>query len=74
MKRTERRARTQALDLGLALCCAWYRDLAAVAAGADDVVLNADRRSELAEDAAGLDPAGRGRRSSGCSTPAGACA
>src|SRR5262245_39703788 len=30
VKRTERRARTRALDLGLGLCCAWYRDLAAV--------------------------------------------
>jgi len=58
VKRTERRARTQALDLGLALCCAWYRDLAAVASGADDVVLNADRLDQLAEDAQGLDPAG----------------
>ena len=57
VKRTERRARTQALDLGLALCCAWYRDLAAVAAGADDVVLNSDRLEQLAEDAEGLDPA-----------------
>ena len=57
VKRTERRARTQALDLGLAICCAWYRDLAAVASGADDVVLNADRRAELGEDAEGLDPA-----------------
>jgi DNA polymerase III subunit delta' len=56
VRRTERRARTQALDLGLALCCAWYRDLAAVAAGADDVILNADRREALAEDAEGLDP------------------
>jgi DNA polymerase III subunit delta' len=58
VKRTERRARTQALDLGLALCCAWYRDLAAVASGADDVVLNLDRLDQLAEDAQGLDPAG----------------
>jgi len=57
VKRTERRARTQTLDLGLALCCDWYRDLAAVASGADDVVLNADRREQLAEDAEGLDPA-----------------
>ena len=57
VQRTERRARTQALDLGLALCCAWYRDLAAVASGAEDVVLNDDRRAELAEDAEGLDPA-----------------
>jgi DNA polymerase-3 subunit delta' len=57
VKRTERRARTRALDLGLALCCAWYRDLAAVASGADEVVLNDDRRDQLAEDADGLDPA-----------------
>ena len=57
MRRTERRARTQALDLGLALCCAWYRDLAAIASGADDVVLNTDRLEQLAEDADGLDPA-----------------
>jgi DNA polymerase III subunit delta' len=56
-RRTERRARTQALDLGLAICGAWFRDLAAVASGADEVVLNADRRAELAEDAEGLDPA-----------------
>ena len=57
VRRTERRARTRALDLALALCCAWLRDLAAVASGADQLVLNADRREELAEDAAGLDPA-----------------
>jgi DNA polymerase-3 subunit delta' len=57
VRRTERRARTQALDLALALCCAWYRDLAAVAAGADDVVLNADRLALLHEDAEGLEPA-----------------
>ena len=46
-----------ALDLGLSLCCAWYRDLSAVSAGADDVVLNVDRSAELAADAEGLDPA-----------------
>ena len=57
VRRTERRARTQALDLGLALCCAWYRDLAALASGADDVVLNTDRLEQLSEDADGLDPA-----------------
>ena len=56
VRRTERRERTQALDLGLALCCSWYRDLAAVAAGADQVVLNRDRLDQLAEDAEGLDP------------------
>jgi DNA polymerase-3 subunit delta' len=57
VRRTERRARTQALDLGLALCCAWYRDLAAIASGADDVVLNTDRLEQLREDAQGLEPA-----------------
>ena len=57
VKRVERRARTQALDLALGLCSAWYRDLAAVAAGAEDVVLNSDRLDELREDAAGVDPA-----------------
>ena len=31
MKRVGRRARTDALDLGLGIVCAWYRDLSAVA-------------------------------------------
>jgi DNA polymerase III subunit delta' len=57
VRRTERRARTRALDLGLALCCAWYRDLAAVASGADEVVLNPDRLEQLREDADGLEAA-----------------
>ena len=54
VRRTERRARTQTLDLGLALCCDSYRDLAAISSGADDVVLNTDRLEQLAEDADGL--------------------
>jgi DNA polymerase-3 subunit delta' len=57
VRRTERRGRTRALDLGLGLCCAWYRDLAAVASGATDVVLNTDRLEQLSEDARDLDPA-----------------
>jgi DNA polymerase-3 subunit delta' len=57
VKRVERRARTRALDLALGLCSAWFRDLAAVAAGAEDVVLNIDRLDALREDAAGMDPA-----------------
>jgi DNA polymerase-3 subunit delta' len=56
VKRTHRRARTDALDLCLALCGAWYRDLAAVAAGAPDLALNSDRAGELAADAQGLEP------------------
>ena len=57
VKRTHRRARTDALDLCLALCGAWYRDLAAVAAGAPDLALNSDRAGELAADAEGIEPA-----------------
>ena len=57
VKRTERRARTRALDLGLGLCCSWYRDLAALASGAAELALNSDRASELAADASGLDSA-----------------
>jgi DNA polymerase III subunit delta' len=56
VRRVSRRARTEALDLGLALVCAWLRDLSAVASGAPDLVLNVDRAGELARDAEGLDP------------------
>ena len=42
-KRAGRRRRTEILDLGLELCAAWLRDLAAVAAGAEEVVFNRDR-------------------------------
>jgi DNA polymerase III subunit delta' len=60
-RRVARRARTQVLDLGLALMAAWLRDLAAVGDGADDLALNADRSRELAAHAADLDPT-RARR------------
>ncbi len=55
-KRASRRGRTDALDTGLALVGAWLRDLAAVGDGAPELVLAADRESELSEDAEGLDP------------------
>jgi DNA polymerase III subunit delta' len=55
-KRAWRRARTEALDTGLALVGAWLRDLAAVGDGAAELVLTADRERELGEDASGLDP------------------
>lgn len=61
VKRTERRARTRALDLGLALCAAWYRDLGAIAAGAPELIFNGDRTGELAADAKGVDPAAAGQ-------------
>jgi DNA polymerase III subunit delta' len=54
-RRAARRARTDALDLGLALIAAWLRDLAAVAEGADGLVLNTDRVAELRAAATGLD-------------------
>ena len=55
VRRVSRRARTEALDLGLALVCAWLRDMAAVACGAPDLALNVDRARELAAAAEGLD-------------------
>jgi DNA polymerase-3 subunit delta' len=60
-KRSGRRRRTEILDLGLELCAAWLRDLAALAAGAEEVVFNRDRLDLLRSQAAGLDPA-RARR------------
>lgn len=56
-KRIGRRVRTEILDLGLELCAAWLRDLAAVAAGAEAVAFNRDRLERLREEAVGLDPA-----------------
>ncbi len=56
-KRACRRRRTDVLDLGLELNAAWFRDLAAVAAGAEDVVFNVDRLERLRAVAAGADPA-----------------
>jgi DNA polymerase-3 subunit delta' len=60
-KRAGRRRRTEILDLGLELCAAWLRDLAAIATGAEDVVFNRDRLDQLRSQAGGLD-AGSARR------------
>jgi DNA polymerase III subunit delta' len=60
-KRAGRRRRTDLLDLGLSLVATWFRDLAAVASGAADVVYDRDRLAELQSRAAGLDP-GSARR------------
>jgi len=60
-KRAARRARTEALDLGLALMAASLRDVAAFAEGAGDVVLTVDDADALQEAATGLD-ARRARR------------
>ncbi len=56
-KRAGRRRRTEILDLGLELCAAWLRDLAAVAAGAEEVAFNRDRLEQLRSQASSLDPA-----------------
>jgi DNA polymerase III subunit delta' len=50
-KRAGRRARSGALDQALALIGLWYRDVAAVADGADDVVHAVDRLDALQADA-----------------------
>jgi DNA polymerase-3 subunit delta' len=56
-KRAGRRRRTEVLDLGLGLCAAWLRDLAATALGAEEAVFNRDRLEALRAAADGLDPA-----------------
>lgn len=55
-KRAGRRRRTETLDLALELLASRQRDLAAIAAGAAEVVCNRDRLAELESRAAGLDP------------------
>ena len=56
-KRAGRRRRTEILELAFELCAAWLRDLAAVAAGAEEVVFNRDRLDLLRSQAQGLAPA-----------------
>ena len=56
-RRAGRRRRTETLDLGLALCASWLRDLAALGVGAEEVVFNRDRIDRLRAAAEGLDPA-----------------
>jgi DNA polymerase-3 subunit delta' len=55
-KRDGRRARTEVLDLGLALAALSFRDLVCTAEGATDAVLATDRAAELAAAAPGRDP------------------
>jgi DNA polymerase-3 subunit delta' len=56
-KRAGRRRRTEILALAFELSATWLRDLAAVAAGAEEVVFNRDRLDTLRLQAQGLDPA-----------------
>jgi DNA polymerase-3 subunit delta' len=55
-KRDGRRARTEILELGLELAAIAFRDLVAVASGADAAVLGTDSVADLAPAAAGRDP------------------
>jgi DNA polymerase-3 subunit delta' len=54
-RRAERRAATSTLEHALQIVGLWYRDLACVAAGAEDLVHNSDRLDALREDAAQRD-------------------
>jgi DNA polymerase-3 subunit delta' len=51
IRRARRRAETGALDLGLELVTLWFADLAVLADGAEDLVRNLDRVTELRSDA-----------------------
>lgn len=55
-RRESRRARTEILDLGLALAALAFRDLVCLAEGADDAVLARDRAGALGPAAEGRDP------------------
>ena len=55
-KRADRRARTEAIDLALALVAGWFTDVVAVAEGAPGLVRNSDRIDEVGADARGTDP------------------
>jgi DNA polymerase-3 subunit delta' len=54
-KRAGRRRRTELLDLALSLTAAWFRDLAAMAVGAGEVVYNSDRADQLRRQADEID-------------------
>jgi DNA polymerase III subunit delta' len=56
IKRARRRVETTSLDLALQVAALWYADLAALAWGAQELVRNTDRMSELQADA-GVEPA-----------------
>jgi DNA polymerase-3 subunit delta' len=56
LRRAERRARTQTLDLGLRLSGTWLRDAACLADGLPELIHATDRAEQLAADAAGREP------------------
>ena len=58
-RRSQRRARTRAIDSALALCGLWFRDVACIVDGAEELVHATDRADALREDAAGRETAHR---------------
>ena len=56
-RRAERRASTGALEHALQLIGLWYRDLACISAGAEELVHHSDRLDQLREDAVKRDGA-----------------
>ena len=56
IRRARRRVETGALDLALQVVSLWYADLACLAWGAEDLVRNSDRATELKESES-VDPA-----------------
>ena len=55
IRRSRRRVQTGALDLALQVVSLWFADLAFLAYGAEDLVRNRDRRTELDSDV-GIEP------------------
>jgi DNA polymerase-3 subunit delta' len=55
-RRSARRGRSEALDLGLALVACWLRDIAALGEGAEGVVLNVDELERIRALAGEVDP------------------
>jgi DNA polymerase-3 subunit delta' len=55
IRRARRRVETSTLDLALQIAALWFADLACLAWGAEDLVRNSDRLSELEADA-GVEP------------------
>jgi len=58
-RRSQRRARTGAIDSALTLCGLWFRDVACVVDGVEDLLHATDRLDALREDAAGRETSHR---------------
>jgi DNA polymerase III subunit delta' len=56
IRRSRRRVETRTLDLALQLVSLWFADLTLLELGAEDLVRNSDRLSELSADAGAPQP------------------